>query len=57
MDRNGVRMSIIQFNEITQFNGLCDDCYVWSKLCAECEKCEECCRDTEDCDWLMKEDN
>lgn len=50
-------MSIIQFNEITRYNGLCDDCYEWSKLCSECDKCEECCRDTDDCQWIMKEDN
>ena len=48
---------INNFNNITQYNGLCDDCYEWFKLCSECDKCEECCRDTDDCDWIMKEDN
>ena len=58
---------ISSFDKVTQYNGLCDDCYEsrgnqvllreWSKLCPECDKCEECCRDTDDCDWIMKEDN
>ena len=45
------------FDKVTDYKGLCDDCYQHSRLCSECDKCEECCRDTDDCDWLMKEDN
>ena len=48
------------FDKVSDYKGMCDDCYQHSWLCPDCDKCEECCRECDDvsnCEWLEKEDN